>query len=96
MYTATTLLPVDRDFWAGDTTYQRQKELGCHTTEEIEDIQDRALLATIMDTMGQTQPEGISKIHNIIMQCLHNHVEEIRKIAEEYSIKTEVSSNENK
>jgi hypothetical protein len=92
MYTATSLLPIV-DFWVGNMTYQREKELRDPSTEEIEDIQDRALLGTVIDAMGQTESEAQSKIRNIVMQCLHNHAEEINKIVQEY---TEASVNEDK
>lgn len=104
LYSATSLLTKNRDFWTNPPSFEDEHEdTGTFDSNEIvPKIQDIGM-ESISKIFSSLSEDGKEKISEIVSQCLHDNMEQIRAIAQEdvknmskKGIKNESSKRQNK
>lgn len=87
-YASTGLFFRNRDFW--NYTSPRKTPTQLHALDKETDIDlEKVLTHSLEYILDKLPEEGVKKVNDILMQCIHEHIEEIKQIAEEYKIDVE-------
>jgi hypothetical protein len=80
-YRATSLVTENRDFWVGVDAFQATRKLNAVDPSEKET--DEVVKGSIIKLIQGLSPEGVDRVQNVIAECLHDRLEEIRQIADD-------------